>query len=60
MDNGVIFYIVFGPAIFVLALLATAALHLLIGAATSRMITANQRRSERAYVKKHQRDISSL
>ena len=58
MENGAIFFIVFGPAIFVLALLATAGIHLLIRAAVFRIIPSHQRRREQAYVRKHQRDVS--
>lgn len=56
MDNGVIFFILFGPALFVLGFIVMASINLLIRAIVVHLTAPHSGRSERAYVRKHQRD----
>ncbi|CAH0167961.1 hypothetical protein [Microbacterium foliorum] len=56
MDSGLIFYILFGPALFALAWFIVAGINLLIRVMVERLTVIHAGRSERSYVRKHQRD----
>ncbi|AXL13093.1 hypothetical protein DXT68_13840 [Microbacterium foliorum] len=56
MDSGLIFYILFGPALFALAWFIVAGINLLIRVMVERLTVIHAGRSERTYVRKHQRD----
>lgn len=56
MDNGLIFYILFGPALFALAWFIVAGINLLIRVMVDRLSLIHAGRLERTYVRKHQRD----
>jgi hypothetical protein len=68
MDNGAFFFVFFvGPLLPAIVAIAAAvmfavgvAIHAAIGAAISAIAEGSRPRRERAYVRKHQRDISHL